>query len=197
MTKILLGQYLDFLKAGDNEVLQAQAITGKKREDILSMKAPELARIVNEFTANAGVKADKKLYKKLELLNDGKRQSFYFHPNLEYMTMAEYMDVNTLLQTFPQSLPSIMAILYRPITAELNNSYLIEDYDSARHLQNADLFRQMSLDAVNGVMVFFYLLKIDLTSSTLDFLSKETETVLAELETLAEDMTATPPQPTA
>lgn len=197
MSVITLGQYLDVLKAGDNEVLKAQAITGKSREAVLAMTVPDLQRIIVDFNNKALRSVDKKLYKELKLKGkDGSTVVMGFHPNLMYMTMSEYMDVNTLLNNFPHSLASIMAVIYRPITGQLNDKYIIEDYDASKHLENAELFRQVGMDAVNGVMLFFYLLKSDLTSNTLDSLNSQTLETLTTLQTILEDTTPPIPQPT-
>jgi hypothetical protein len=185
MSKINLGQYLDVLKAGDNDVLQAQAITGKSREEILKLSVPELVTIINQYGAELKQNTGKRLYKDLKLIRpDGSTLRVGFHPNLEYMSFSEYIDINSFLETFPQSLPSIMSILYRPITAELNDRYLIEDYDALKHTANANLFRQVPVEAVNGVMVFFYLLRSDLMNTTLDYLSNQTTQVITDVETL-------------
>lgn len=182
---INLGQYLDVLKAGDNDVLQAQAITGKTREEILKLSVPELVTIINRYAEDLKKNTGKRLFKELKLLKpDGTTLRVGFHPNLEYMSFSEYIDINTLLETFPQSLPSIMSILYRPITAELNDRYLIEEYDALKHTANANLFRQVAVEAVNGVMVFFYLLRSDLMNTTLDYLNSQTTQILTEVETL-------------
>ena len=181
MSKLLLGTYLDFVKAGDNELLQAQAISGKSREVLAAMPLPDLAKIIDGFKTLITKSTKRKLYEQVTLA--GKK--FSFHPNLDYLTYQEYLDITTLLKDFPQSLPSILAILYRPKTIELGTKYKIEDYDAFTHLANAELFRDMELETVNGVMLFFYHLRNDCIAHTLDYLETTTAETLAELETIA------------
>ena len=147
-------------------------------------------KIINKYATDLKLNTGKKLFKDLTLVRSDKSElRVGFHTNLEYMTFSEYIDINTLLETFPQSLPTILSILYRPITAELNDRYLIEDYDAVKHTSNAELFRQVPLEAVNGVMVFFYLLRSDLMNTTLDYLSKTTTEVADEVEAIARETT--------
>lgn len=187
---VKLGTYLDFLKAGDNELLQYQAISGRDKAELLKMSLPDLAKAVDEFKDSIRG-TGRKLYQELKL--DGRR--FCFHPNLDYLTFAEYIDIDTLLNSFPQSLPSILAILYRPPAAELGKTYKLEEYDAQVHLENASLFRQVDLEAVNGVMVFFYHLRSDLVAATLDFLNTATLETVTEIETIAADIQQQTRQP--
>jgi hypothetical protein len=80
-----------------------------------------------------------------------------------------------------------MSILYRPVVSEFMHNYEIEKYDSAVHIKNADLFREVDMAYVNGAMVFFCLLREDLLSSSLRLLDQQMLTQMEESLTLIEE----------
>jgi len=97
-----------------------------------------------------------------------------FHPNLDEMTLGEFVDLDEHCKDGVDSIQQVLAILYRPITEEKGNNYNIEPYNES-HIQNARLFENLSIDFANGVMVFFYHLGSELTQTILNYLQKETE----------------------
>jgi hypothetical protein len=104
------------------------------------------------------------------------------------MSFGEYLDLNELVRSdFTNNLPKIMSILYRPVVSEFMHNYEIEKYDSAVHIKNADLFREVDMAYVNGAMVFFCLLREDLLSSSLRLLDQQMLTQMEESLTLIEE----------
>ena len=119
--------------------------------------------------------------------NIGKTK-FGFIPNLEEITYGENKDITEYFGN-TQTMHRAMAVMYRPITEELNESYLIEDYSGSNTY--ADIMKEAPLGAMLGATVFFwnlinelqnatqsYFLKIlkksqtDLTPTQLDYLQK-------------------------
>ena len=100
-------------------------------------------------------------------------KKFGFHPHLDTMTFGEYLDLNSMMDDLTNNLPKIMSILYRPVTSEFMHTYTIEEYDSDKHLQYADLFREVDMVFVNGAMVFFCLLREDMLSTSLKSLDQQ------------------------
>ena len=178
-----LGTYVDFMAAGEDTISQIQAITGLKRDDIRKIDMATIEKIVTAY-AN-GLKNDEKVFKQFIEIDGIK---FGFHPNLKSMTFGEWLDLSELSKNFPHQLPELMCILYRPVTAEINMQYKIEDYDSDVHLKYAPQMRKMNLANVNAALLFFSTLKNDLVNNTPAYLEQELERLKREITQLAEEV---------
>lgn len=98
-------------------------------------------------------KADSKLTKLIEL--DG--IEYGFHPNLDEISLGEYADIETLIKrNLQNSLPELMAILYRPVVEKEDGLYSIEPYDASQIGVRAERFKEMSGQQVNNALVFFW-----------------------------------------
>ena len=178
-----LGTYVDFMAAGEDTISQIQAIIGLKRDDIRKIDMATIEKIVTAY-AN-GLKNDEKVFKQFIEIDGIK---FGFHPNLKSMTFGEWLDLSELSKNFPHQLPELMCILYRPVTAEINLQYKIEDYDSSIHMKYVPQMRKMNLANVNAALLFFSTLKNDLVSNTPEYLEKELEKLKREISQLAEEV---------
>jgi hypothetical protein len=178
-----LGTYVDFMAAGEDTVSQIQAITGLKRDDIRKIDMATIEKIVTAY-AN-GLKNDEKVFKQFIEIDGIK---FGFHPNLKSMTFGEWLDLSELSKNFPHQLPELMCILYRPVTAEINQQYKIEEYDSDVHLKYAPQMRKLNLANVNAALLFFSTLSKDLVSNTPAYLEQELERLKREISQLAEEV---------
>lgn len=178
-----LGTYVDFMAAGEDTVSQIQAITGLKRDDIRKIDMTTIEKIVTAY-AN-GLKNDEKVFKQFIEIDGIK---FGFHPNLKSMTFGEWLDLSELSKNFPHQLPELMCILYRPVTAEINLQYKIEEYDSDVHLKYAPQMRQLNLANVNAALLFFSTLRSDLVNSTPEYLEQELERLKREITQLADEV---------
>ena len=180
---ITLGKYIDFKNAGENVFLQAQVVTGLTKEQLREKSMDDIAPSINKFIEECQQYNDNKLQKYIKIGD----KTMGFHPNLETMSFGEYLDLNQLVSSdFTNNLPKIMSILYRPVVSEFMHNYEIEKYDSAVHIKNADLFREVDMAYVNGAMVFFCLLREDLLSSSLRLLDKQMIQQMEESLTLIE-----------
>jgi hypothetical protein len=178
-----LGTYVDFMAAGEDTVSQIQAITGLKRDDIRKIDVTQIEKIVTAY-AN-GLKNDEKVFKQFIDIDGVK---FGFHPNLKSMTFGEWLDLSELSKNFPHQLPELMCILYRPVTAEINLQYKIEEYDSDVHLKYAPQMRKLNLANVNAALLFFSTLRNDLVNSTPEYLEQELEKLKREISQLADEV---------
>ena len=79
---------------------------------------------------------------------------FGFIPNLDKITMGEYIDLNNYLDD-PATLHKAMAVLFRPIHPSYNKkeSYRISSYEGSDFF--SDLMRDMPLGIALGAKVFF------------------------------------------
>jgi hypothetical protein len=178
-----LGTYVDFMAAGEDTVSQIQAITGLKRDDIRKIDVTVIDKIVTTYSQ--GLRQDEKVFKQFIEIDGVK---FGFHPNLKSMTFGEWLDLSELSKNFPHQLPELMCILYRPVTAEINQQYKIEDYDSDVHLKYAPQMRKLNLANVNAALLFFSTLRNDLVSNTPAYLEQELERLKREISQLAEEV---------
>ena len=91
---------------------------------------------------------------------------FGFIPNLDKITMGEYIDLNNYLDD-PATLHKAMAVLFRPIHPSYNKkeSYRISSYEGSDFF--SDLMRDMPLGIALGAKVFFYRLGIKLSKAIL------------------------------
>ena len=180
---ISLGKYIDFKNAGENIFLQAQVVTGYTKEQLREKSMDDIAPLISQFIEECQGYNENKLQKYIKM--GGKTMGF--HPNLEAMSFGEYLDLNQLVSSdFTNNLPKIMSILYRPVVSEFMHNYEIEKYDSAVHIKNADLFRDVDMSYVNGAMVFFCLLREDLLSSSLKYLDQQMMKQMEESLTMIE-----------
>ena len=100
----------------------------------------------------------------------GNTVKFGFIPKLDDISLGEFIDLDKYISDW-QQMHKAMAVLYRPITFEKNDLYLIEDYEGT------DKYSEVMLDSpVNvalGSTVFFYHLGKELSIHTMDYLEKQ------------------------
>jgi hypothetical protein len=106
------------------------------------------------------VEQDSKLKKIIEV--EGKE--YAFHPDLSEITLGEYADLETFIKNgIENSMPEVMAVLYRPITAKGENGvYTIEAYDGNISIR-AEEMKKMSAEQVQSALVFFWSLGKELS----------------------------------
>lgn len=103
-----------------------------------------------------------------------------FIPNLDDMTLGEYVDLDSTFGEW-EDMHKAMSVLYRPITHKSKGRYLIEEYDGFKNSEN---FKELPLNIVFGTTVFFYDLSNELLKTTLSYLKKELPQSLTSLERL-------------
>ena len=167
LNEITLSQYQKFDKlTKDNE--QSDFVNQKTIEIFCDIDLKDVARIrladVSEILVHLDdvLKSQTKHILKFKL--NGKE--FGFIPKIEDITSGEYIDLENYLSDM-QTMHKAMAILYRPITAQTNGLYVIEEYTGAD--KYSDVMKQMPLDVALGSMVFFYTLLNDCVNGLMDF----------------------------
>ena len=100
--------------------------------------------------------------------SDGVEIEFGFVPNLDKITMGEYIDLNTYIQE-ADTLHKAMAVLYRPIHKDYKKKigYKIDSYKGADLF--SDVMKDMPLGIALGAKVFFYRLGIKLSRTILSY----------------------------
>jgi hypothetical protein len=125
-------------------------------------------------------------------------QEYGFIPALDEMTYGEYLDlISYTKNNLWENMPTIMSILYRPITKKLGKNYQIQAY-SGTNEDRVELFKHiMTMDVVFGAVAFFLNLQKDLLDATLTYSmeilkttkDKEILAALADLEKNGVDIT--------
>ena len=125
------------------------------------------------------VEQDSKLKRIIEV--EGKE--YAFHPDLSEITLGEYADLETFIKNgIENSMPEVMAVLYRPITAKGENGvYTIEAYDGNISIR-AEEMKKMSAEQVQSALVFFWSLGNELSKILPLFLMERLNKMGKELQ---------------
>ena len=107
---------------------------------------------------------------------------FGFIPKLDDMTFGEYIDLDTNLSDW-QKMYRAMAVLYRPIEAELGKQYKIKKYEPGKY---EEAMKHAPMDAVFSSVLFFYHLGIELSNHILNYLDRPNNS-LAQQQTSREN----------
>lgn len=177
LSEIKLLQYQKFLEIAKNnpegEFLQqkmVQLFCGIDLKDVAQIKY----RTVEEITSNI-ITMFTKEHKFINRFKIGNVE-FGFIPNLEDITLDEYVDITTYINDF-DNMHKAMAVLFRPITANIpfyyfwkkkEYLYSIEPYKNTATY--CDVMKHAPLDATLGAIVFFYNLATELIISSLNYL---------------------------
>lgn len=77
-------------------------------------------------------------------------------PNLNHITMNEFVDLETYTANWKENIHKIIAVLYRPIIKEDEISYEIEEYNSLRSSVTSEWFlHELSIEIAYAASIFF------------------------------------------
>jgi hypothetical protein len=96
-----------------------------------------------------------------------------FIPSLDDMTYGEYLDLVTYTKkNMWEQMPTVMAMMYRPVTSELGTKYTIEKYNGTNE-DRIEMFNlYLTMDHVFGALSFFLDLQKDLLIGTQIYLQE-------------------------
>ena len=157
LSEITLKQYQDFvkIKSEDEYLLQCKMIEifcNVPYKDVLTIKLSDAEEITN--TLNGMFEDKPKLVQSFKM--NGK--NYGFHPDLQDMTLGEYIDVDTFIGDW-ENIHTAMNVLYRPIKQRSGGKYLIEDYNT----DTKEQMLNMPLEAVISSVFFLFHLGMDLS----------------------------------
>ena len=180
LSEIKLSQYQKFLEIQqdnkDENFLASKMIEifcGIDIKEAYKMKAKDVHRIttilsdmfeqkpqlINRFTMN-GVE-------------------YGFIPNLDEMSLGEYVDLDTYLSKW-EEIEKAMAVLYRPIQGKYKQKYSIQEYKA----QGQEAYKDMPMSVVFGAIFFFYRLGIDLSKVMTVYLEENKDIPSQEFRSL-------------
>jgi hypothetical protein len=176
LSELTLGQYQKYLKIQENNTddmflasKMLEIFCGIKMTDTLKMKFADVDSICSIIVDLLEQKPN--LVRKFRL--NGKQYGFI--PKLDDISLGEYVDLDAFLGDW-ENMHRAMAVLYRPIEAEYGDKYSIVDYTP----DDAEIMREMPLDAVISSIIFFYHLGIDLSQAMMNYLKEEQESNLVQ-----------------
>ena len=128
------------------------ALSDIPKQLVKELGIQDVAVIMNRI-GELQIEQDSSLKRIIEV--EGKE--YAFHPDLNSITLGEYADIETFIKNgIENSLPELMAVLYRPITAKGENGvYTIEAYDGNISIR-AEEMKKMSAEQVQSALVFFW-----------------------------------------
>ena len=100
---------------------------------------------------------------------------FGFIPSLDNMSYGEYLDLSTYSKDLWANAPTVMSILYRPVTKELDGKYEIQTYQGTNEDMETLFKHALTMDIVWGAIGFFTLLSRDLLTGMMGFSMKTLE----------------------
>jgi len=183
-SQITLTQFMGYHGAAD-EVERVMIILNKSREYCEQLKAETVHTIVTLF--EEVIDSSSSNFERVIAVN-GKRLGFI--PDINGMTFREHVDLDQLAQTIwregkacdYKELPRLMAILFRPVTEQVGEYYNIEKYDLEKMSGYMPEIMELTLDRVNGALLFFSTIGAELVNNSLVYLDailqKEMKTVL-------------------
>lgn len=111
---------------------------------------------------------------------------FGFIPNLEDITMGEFVDLDTYMGDW-QQMHKAMAVLYRPVTKRYKDTYEIEPYNGTKD-EMCELMKYAGMGVVQGATLFFYNLSKALISASQHSLQDELiQEITQQLNSLEKD----------
>ncbi len=180
---VTLGKYIDYQNAVD-KVEQVRIITGKSSESIRQFQSHVVDEIIQKF--EAAIKLGSNDFERKVRIG---ATEFGFIPNLNELTFGEYVDLDSTCtglykdgRIHGASAHKIMCILYRPIVAKFGKYYDIEAYSTKAKRKYEDDLKQLSLDHVLNVLLFFSSLEIELYNSSLEYLAREITEIVKEMK---------------
>ena len=182
LNEISIKQYQHFLKIAkgiDGSFLDQRTVEtfcSVELSKVLLMKRKDVRDITNHINNLFNQKPEVSITFKI------KDVKFGMIPDLENISMGEYTDLTKYLESW-ETMHKAMAVLFRPITTEVNGKYLIEDYKGSDAY--SELMKFAPVGVAMGAMVFFYRLTNDLLNAIRQSLGVEiTQEILQSLEPL-------------
>lgn len=184
--EITLRTFIAWHKA-KNDAQKVMAITGKPFNEVKMLRLETIKFIVDTF--NEVLALSTALHVKIIKHKDGKEYGFI--PELTSMTYGEFVDIASNQKTIwgnkdkvdYTNLPKLMSIFYRPITERIKDKYRIEKYDSENVHHTEDILN-MSMDKVNGALLFFWHTRRKLQNDSPRFLAEMLKKEVMELKTM-------------
>lgn len=173
---ITLRQYKKFLKVQES-VTDQRFINAKMIEilckvdlkDVMLLRVADSQEIVSIISKLFDEKPDLVTRFKLNNVDYG------FHPQLDDMTLGEYIDLDTYIGDW-ENMEKAMNVLYRPVVVKLKDRYNIAEYK----LGTDSILLDMPMSAVMSSIFFLWNLGLDLSRIMTNSLDKQETEILQQ-----------------
>ena len=189
ISDVTVEQYVQFNTA-KTDIARAAIATGKKPKDIEGLTFHAVDTIVNLFEAVC----EQTTAKHEQTFTVGAMR-LGFIPDLNSMTMREHVDLEMLSQAVwtkdnginYKELPRLLAVLFRPVKRKLGIHYELQPYDASKVNEYIHFINQMTVDRVNGALVFFSTTARELHNSSQVYLLQQMKAKMTEAAQLQVD----------
>ena len=162
---ITLSQYLEIQKLNERDLSEEafmeriiMLLCGVDKRDIKKIDIRDYSLLGDALNKALSTKSE---FKNRFTLNG---VEYGFIPNFDKMSQGEYIDL-TSNNLEGESLPTIMAVLFRPvIKSDSFDNYKIAPYDADP--ERIEIMKGAPMNIVNGAMVFFWSLAKELKTYT-------------------------------
>ena len=191
LSEITIGQYQEFLEIKENN----EGENHELNDFIIQKMVSIFCNIKMNYVAMMKLTDITDIFATLNKIFEEKPQhqlrftlgntEFGFIPNIEEITMGEYVDLENNISSW-KDMHKAMAVMYRPIVKDLKGKYEIEKYNGTHNY--SEVMKFAPVDIAMGAMLFFWTLNNELLQYTLDYLATETEQMItAERHNLGEN----------
>ena len=191
LSEITIGQYQEFLEIKENN----EGENHELNDFIIQKMVSIFCNVKMNYVAMMKLTDITDIFATLNKIFEEKPQhqlrftlgntEFGFIPNIEEITMGEYVDLENNISSW-KDMHKAMAVMYRPIVKDLKGKYEIEKYNGTHNY--SEVMKFAPVDIAMGAMLFFWTLNNELLQYTLDYLATETEQmIIAEKHNLAEN----------
>lgn len=189
ISDVTVEQYVQFNTA-KTDIARAAFATGKKPKDIDGLTFHAIDTIINLFEEVC----EQKTAKHEQTFTVGAMR-LGFIPDLNTMTMREHVDMELLSQAVwtkenginYKELPRLLAVMFRPVKRKLGIHYELQPYDANKTNEYIEFINQMTVDRVNGALVFFSTIVKELHNSSQVFLLQQMKAKMTEAMELQAD----------
>ena len=181
---ITLKQYVQFYTA-KTDIEKVAAAIGKPVSECEQLQVSAIQTILELFVSAC------------QTGNSRHEQTFFdgairlgFIPDLNMLSFKEYVDIDsftTLIYKQPTEVENykyfidLFAVLFRPVKEIWGKHYELEPYDSGKVAHYRDCIERITMDRVNGALVFFSTTANELMQDSLNYLEQEMKTAMEQI----------------
>jgi hypothetical protein len=181
---ITLKQYVQFYTA-KTDIEKVAAAIGKPVSEAEKLQVSAIQTILELFTEACQTGSSRH------------EQTFFdgairlgFIPDLNMLSFKEYVDIDsftTLIYKQPVEVENykyfidLFAVLFRPVKEVWGKYYELEPYDSGKVAHYRDCIERITMDRVNGALVFFSTIANELMQDSLTYLENQMRTAMEEI----------------
>lgn len=181
--QISLKRFVDYHTANDN-VERVMIAVNKSREYCEGLKVETVQTVIDLF--EAACLTGKETHTPTVTIEGVK---LGFIPDLNSMTFREHVDLDQLSKSIwlengtvdYKNLPQLMSILYRPVTEQVGEYYNISKYDSDNVKKYMKAVNGLTMDRVQGGLLFFSTIAAELVNNSLESLDRMLKTEIREI----------------